>query len=166
MLTVCVSETKLFRVYCRYATKHNCFTFSQTGQIVFTEKGFQNWKKAIEKFKIHERSLSYNETTTQWIVLGRPTVKSQLSSQTRDLQQTRRASLLCQLRGIRYLARQGIAIQGHTEFEGNLKQLLTWSHETSTLKVWIKDDRFTCHQTVNELIAIMGQNLLRNLLGK
>ena len=85
----------------------------------------------------------------------------------KNLQQTRRAGLLCQLRGIRYLARQGIAFQGHTELEGNLKQeLLTWSHEIEALVVWIKENRFTCHQTVNELITNMGQNLLRNLLGK
>ena len=42
--------------------------------------------------------------------------------------------------GIRYLARQGIALQGHTELEGNFKKTTTylWSHEIATLKVWIK----------------------------
>ena len=62
---------------------------------MFTKKSFQNWKKAIEKFKIHERSLSHKEATTKWVAQGNPRVKSQLSSQTRDLQQTRRAGLLC-----------------------------------------------------------------------
>ena len=98
---------------------------------------------------------------------GRPTIESQLSSQMKKLQQTRRAGLLCQLRGIQYLARQGIAFQGHTELEGNLKQqLLTWSHEIEDLQIWVKENRFTCHQTVNELISIMGKNLLRDLLEK
>ena len=60
---------------------------------------------------------------------------SQLNSQLKKLQQTRRAGFLCQLRGIKFLARQGIAFQSHTEIEGNLKQqLLTWSHEIEELK--------------------------------
>ena len=41
-----------------------------------------------------------------------------------------------------------------------------WSHEDEVIKSWIKENRYTCHQTVNELICIMGQNLLRNVLGK
>ena len=31
----------------------------------------------------------------------------------------RRAGFLCQLRAVQYLARQGIAFQGHTELDGN-----------------------------------------------
>ena len=98
---------------------------------------------------------------------GRPTIESQISLQMKRLQQTRRAGLLRQLRGIQYLAHQGIAFQGHTELEGNLKQqLLTWSHEIEDLQSWVKENRFTCHQLLNELISIMGQNLLCDLLEK
>ena len=77
------------------------------------------------------------------------------------------AGFLCQLRAVQYLACQGIAFQGHTELDGNLmQQLLTWSHEVEKLKIWVKSNKFTCHQTVNEIISIMGQNLLRTLLEK
>ena len=68
---------------------------------------------------------------------------------------TRRACFLFQLRAVQYLARQRISFQGHTELYGNLKQqLLTWSHEVKELKIWIKSNKFTCHQTVNEIISI------------
>ena len=56
-LTVCICRMKVFCLYCRYAAKHNWFTFCITGENVFTEKGF-HWKKAIEKYKTHEGSLS------------------------------------------------------------------------------------------------------------
>ena len=36
--------------------KHNWLTFSKMGESVFSEKGFQNWKKAIEKFTTREGS--------------------------------------------------------------------------------------------------------------
>ena len=98
---------------------------------------------------------------------GKPTIGNQLSLQMKNTQQTRRAGLICQLRGIQNLAHQGSAFQGHTELEGNLKQqLLTWSHEIEALKAWTKENRFTCHQTVTELINIMGQNVLHILLEK
>ena len=101
------------------------------------------------------------------MVQGKPTIGSQLSLQMKNAHQTRRAGLICQLRGIQNLAHQGSAFQGHTELEGNLKQqLLTWSYEIEALKAWTKENRFTCHQTVTELINIMGQNVLRILLEK
>lgn len=51
--------------------------------------------------------------------------------------------------------------------EGNLWQLmLEWSRDYEVLKTWISANHYTCHQTVNELIKLMGQNLLRSLLLK
>ena len=52
------------------------------GENVFSEKGFQNWKKAIEKFTTHEVSLSQTEAKVKWMAKGRPTIGSQLCSQT------------------------------------------------------------------------------------
>lgn len=67
----------------------------------------------------------------------------------------------------KYLTRQGIALQGHTKMEGNLQQLLLeWSHNNEVFTAWLSENRYTCHQTVNELIDLMGQSLLRSLLLK
>jgi len=43
-----------------------------------------------------------------------------LNSQLQNLQASQRCALLKQLKTIKYLLRQGIAIRGHTETEGNL----------------------------------------------
>ena len=166
-LSVCTSRKKVFCFYCRYAARHKLLTFSKSADNVFSENGFQNWKKAIEKFKSHEGSLSHTEAKMKWIAQGRPTIGSQLSAQLKDQQQMRRAGLLKQMKGIQFLTRQGIALLGHKESEGNLKQLmLMWSHEDEVVKTWVKENRYTCYQTVNELLSIMGQNLLRNIVKK
>ena len=70
------------------------------------------------------------------------------------------------LRAVQYLACQGIAFQGHTELDSKLKQqLLTWSHEIEEF-IWVKSNKFACHQTINEKISIMGQNSLHTLFEK
>ena len=80
---------------------------------------------------------------------------------------TTEMGFLKQLRAIEYLTRESIALQGHTNIEGNLQQLiLVWSHDSEVIKTWISENHYTCPQTVNELIELMGQNLLRSLLLK
>ena len=154
--------------YCQYAVKHNWLTFSKMGKNVFSEKGCQNWKKAIEKFTTHKGSLSHTEAKVKWMAKGRPTILSQLYSQTLQVQKTR-AGLMCQLRAVQYLARQGIAFQSHTELmvtlsnnclhgAMKLRNLKSGSSLISSLAIK--------RQTVNEIISITGQNLLRNLLDK
>ena len=114
---------------------------------MFTEVGFKNWKKAIEKFRSHESSHSHREAKQKWMAKKNPTIDSQLSTQLKKSQQKRRAGFLKQVRAIRYLTRQGIALQGHTK-----------------VTAWLSENRYTCHQTVNELIDLMGQSLLCSLL--
>ena len=51
-------------------------------------------------------------------------MSSQLSSQLAKEQAQRRESFIVQLHCLRYLLRQGLAVRGHTDVEGNLYQLL------------------------------------------
>ena len=103
----------------------------------------------------------------KWTAQKRPTIGNQLSTQLRNQQKERRMGPLKQIRAIQYLTRQGIPLQGHIKSDGNLYQLmLTLSHEDTLFKSWITNDRYTCHQSVNELIDIMGQNILHTLLSK
>lgn len=44
--------------------------------------------------------------------------------------------------------------------------MVTMSHDEHLFKSWITNDRYTCHQSVTELINIMGQSVLRILLSK
>ena len=88
-----------------------------------------------------------------------------MSSYLADLQLARRKGLSCQLRALVFLIRQGNAVQGYAESGGNLQQLLQmWSKEDEIVKCWIKENRYTSHQAVNELMEIMGNTVLRSVL--
>ena len=135
------------------------------GEKAFTESGFRNWRKSMDKFKAHDASHVHREAKLIWMARGKPTIQEHMSSQMVQLQMTRRQGLFMQLRAIVYLTRQGIAIRGHTESEGNLPQLLRmWAEDNEDIRSWIRQNRYTSHQAVNELIEILGQNVLRNLL--
>ena len=76
----------LFCLYCRHAVKQNWLTLSKMRENVFSEKGPQNWKKAIEKFITHEGSLSHMEAKVKWMAKGRPAIGCQLCSQMLQVQ--------------------------------------------------------------------------------
>ena len=132
-LTVCTTTNKAYCLYCRYATQHNIISFSKMGENAFTEAGFDNWRKAISKFSTHDRSHVHREAKLKWMSRNQPTIAAQMSSQVAQLQMKRRQGLLIQLRAIRYLTRQGIALRGHTELDGTFINYCV--HGVSTMRL-------------------------------
>ena len=163
-ITLCCTQKKVFCMYCRYAHKHKLLTFSKRGEDAFSVTGFDTYKKALEKFRIHENSDSHQEAKLKWAALKNPSIQEQLSSQIAQAQANRRSGLLKQLEVLRFLLRQGIALRGHDEEEGNLLQLLLlWSKESTVLKEWLRERKYLSHTIVNEL---MGQSVLRQVLAE
>ena len=69
------------------------------------------------------------------------------------------------LQGLRFLLRQGIAIHGHFEEEGNLRQLLlAWSNNGTDLREWNKEGKYISHEIMNELIKLMRNSILRRVI--
>ena len=80
-------------------------------------------------------------------------------------QENRRQILFKQLFSLRYLLRQGLAIRGHNETEGNLIQLLKLrSEDDSGLKVWLSERNYLSPTIVNEQIQLMADFVLRQFL--
>ena len=52
-LTVCMERKSVFCYYCRKVEKQGMLTFSKRGESTFTTVGYDNWKKALEKFQSH-----------------------------------------------------------------------------------------------------------------
>ena len=78
--TLCVSKKKIFSLYCRYALKHNMFSpCGVKPDAAFMTRGFQNIKKAIERFLAHESSAPHNKARMKWELKFRPTLVQQLS---------------------------------------------------------------------------------------
>ena len=99
---------------------HGLLDFSKSSSGAFTEDGFNNWKKATERITSHESSISQREVKVKWSSLSKPSIAEHLNSQRRNLQSTRREAFLLQLSGLKYLLRQGLALCGYNEVEGNL----------------------------------------------
>ena len=74
------AKRKVFCFECRFASKHELLTFSHNCSPAFTNDGFNNWKKAIEKFNSHEASHTHREATMKRLALGQPTLHYRRSS--------------------------------------------------------------------------------------
>ena len=165
-ITLCVEKKKFFCVYCRFAKRHCCL-LAKKGDNAFSVNGFDNYAKATVKFRAHGKCDAHREAMMRWHSQNSPTIAAQLSSQEDRVQTTRRAGFLKQLTGMRFLLRQGIALRGHSELEGNLPQLLSaWAGDCEVLKQWMKAAKYMSHDIVNELITIMGHNVLRVVLDR
>ena len=101
----------------------------------------------------------------KWQMLHSAPINAQLQTQVQKLQHSRRHALVKQLYCLRYLLRQGLAVRGHKEIEGNLYQLLVMvSAYDSEMSTWLREKKYISPAIVNEQISIMGLAVLRTLL--
>ena len=101
----------------------------------------------------------------KYSALQQPSVAAQLSRQVESDQLKRRDAFLKQLSSLKYLVRQGLAVRGHVEEDGNLQQLVKCrSEDVASLEEWLKHSGYKSHDIINELIQLMAHQLLRNLL--
>ena len=164
-LTFCTSQNKVFCFYCRYTASRNLLGFSKKSEDAFTTRGFDNWKKAKQKFGEHEKSQSHREAVMKYEAVQRPSVSAQINMQVAGEQLTRRKGFLKQLSFLRYLVRQGMGLRGHKEEEGNLWQLLKCCAEDDpVLKEWFSHSSYKSHDIINELIQLMAHQQLKKLL--
>ena len=93
-------------------------------------------------------------------------VSTQLNEQQASTQFFHMQMLIKLLSSIKYLAKQGLALRGHnTGTKGNLHQLmLLRAEDDPKLQEWLKKSEYTSPAIINELIALMGQQVLRKLL--
>ena len=81
--------------------------------------------------------------------------------------ETDRFCLLKIIECLQYLARQAMPMQGDTDEESNLTQLLKLrGKDQPVLFKWLerKEDKYTSHEIQNEIISIMANNVIRNLV--
>ena len=71
-----------------------------------------------------------------------------------------------QLGSLRFLLRQGMAVRGHDEIEGNLRQLmlLQAKGKWDPVTAWVNRGTYLSHDVVNELISDIGQAIARKVI--
>lgn len=165
-LVLCTTRSKALCSYCSSCHRRGLLTEKVAGGgDTFLTTGFNNWKKATEYFLQHEKSVIHRESVLKLELMKQPTITAQLSSQAKREQKENRDMLLKQLSSLRYLARQGLAIRGHSENEGNLMQLLLLRCEDNPLlKQWLVAKKYLSHDILNEQIGLMANHMLRKLL--
>ena len=137
------------------------------GDVAFIVTGFDNWKKALDRFDHHVKSAMHREAVIKIDSLQCLSVAALLSTQLQKDQQVRRQMLMVTLSSLRFLLRQGLAVRGHIDLESNLIQLLLVRSETIPgLKQYIDDKQYLSPQILNELIARMSNTVLRQLLAE
>ena len=136
----------------------------------FLERGFSNWKRALQWFAEHEKGKMHRNSCMQFSDKAcEVDVRKQLSKARDKEMQTRHATFLKLLECIHFLARQGLLFCGHCEtdatFQRNLYQfLLIQAKYCPSLSLWLKDCDCISAEIVNEIITICGQRILRQLL--
>ena len=120
ILTLCTTRARVFCVYCRYCVgKGLCL--GKKGD-AFISNGFDNWKKAHERFTQHTQSDLHKESILKVELLKQDHVSTLLNKQAMAEQKQHRDQLLRQLSSLRFILRQGLAVRGHEDLEGNLLQ--------------------------------------------
>ena len=94
-------------------------------------------------------------------------VASLQSEACRKEQSVRAEMLLKQLSSPKFQLRQGLAIRGHDNQEGNLYQLLKLhSQDSVEMQSWLLQGKYLSPVIVNEQIKLMSDFVLRGLLNE
>ena len=158
-LSYCVTCDKAFCHVCRLAVNKALMGMpKKRGHHVFIIDGFLNWNKAKYSFKKHERSQLHKEATMK-VILNQLSVATQLSRQTEKYH--KQDMLMKVLESIKFLVRQGLPLNGHSDEESNLIQLL----KCRATDHWIGSGKYLSHEEVtNETMAHhLPHNLLVNI---
>ena len=129
-ISVCSSSLKIYCTSCRDAKFRGLLNFPKHYKATFVDDGFSNLKKALERFREHERSVMHSEAVMKLASLNSATggIDVRVNAQVEHDQKQHQTMLIKLLKTLKYLTRQGLPLRGHNEdsesFEGNLYQLL------------------------------------------
>ena len=150
---------------CNQAMKRNLFSPAQRIEKAFLE-GFNNWKKCPNAFSKHENTDQHKSASNALRNIERASIAVAISSAVEQQQAESRKALLAIFETVKYLARQGLAMQGHTKDEGNFIQLLKLrSGDIPELKQWLKRrDNWLSNHIQNEIVDLLGNAVLEKVV--
>ncbi|XP_069381427.1 zinc finger MYM-type protein 1-like [Paralichthys olivaceus] len=155
-------------VLCYYCAKYFAAQKSKLASkadSAFVKTGFNNWKKALEKFSAHKDSQCHKLAVMTRLQEPK-TVNVQLSRELERQQQQARRNLMKIAGGVQYLARQGLAFQGDEKESGNFSQLLKYKAKgDAELTNWLKRQfDFTSPKMQNELLQLMANTIIKKIV--
>uniref|UniRef100_A0A1X7UPW5 Uncharacterized protein n=1 Tax=Amphimedon queenslandica TaxID=400682 RepID=A0A1X7UPW5_AMPQE len=163
-ITYCLSRNKVFCFTCCSAASKKLVLSHTSGKSfsAFVVHGFDNWKKAKERFRHHEVSQLHKEAVMKLSAAAQPSIDTQLSMQLSFDQSQRRFLLQKLLSSIQLLAKQSLAFRGHVDGESNLVQLLKCrADDIQGLNQFVESGKYLFHDIINEIIEMMAHSILR-----
>ena len=140
-LTLCETRNVLFFHCCVEAHSQHLIAFSRKGDDAFVSSGFSRWKNALKRFAKQEASSVHIHREAVMKLQNVASVNIGAVLDKRKEQQLQRQQMLQKhLSSVRYFARQGLALRGHEESEGNLLQM--WSVHDFDVKEWLRDGKY------------------------
>ncbi|XP_037032941.1 zinc finger MYM-type protein 1-like [Bradysia coprophila] len=142
----------------------------QNAYTAFVTEGFSNWKKATERFKSHEQSSVHRHACSSVEFHQTKNVSVMMSKQMTQARIDARFCLDKIFDTIKFLAMQGLPLRGHSEIYSNFIQLLHLrATDCPKLKFWLdssKKYKWTSHDIINEMLALMSQHVQRQILSE
>ena len=163
------SATGILCFYCATAETLGLTELTRYREDAFTSRGFANWKKALQRFREHARSTSHRFAVERVSHhYATQPVDAQVSSQHAKQQSDARDCLEVIFTSIRYLARQGVALRGHENEDGNFRQLLLLrSNDLPMLKQWLqRKSALVSPQAQNEILQLFANAIVRSIADK
>ena len=162
-------DSGLKKVVCFYCVKASVMGLSDLARCkepVFISQGFNNWKKAIDKFKAHQKSHTQILAVNQLAAAKQPTICAQLVAQAEE-QKRARIAILKLFTSIRYVQRQGSAFRGHDHHSvGNYLQLFKLrAEDVPDLNAYLNlTTNFTSPAAQNEMMQMFSHCILRDII--
>ena len=154
-LTYNVTKDRVFCFQCAKAYQKKLLLGKKLEQ-TFISEGFDDWKRAIEKFQKHEKTDCHIEAVYKMYNDKTNDIGEVLSNQHQKDKEENRRCLLQIVLCLRYLARQGIALRGNNnDIDGNFHQLLKLqAYKNKELNQWLDKKRgnFTSPDIQNEIL--------------
>ena len=161
-------KEKLFCFQCMKATIEKK-SISKQGKSAFTTEGFDNWKKAMQKFREHAESDFHKDSfyVMERLPKSVPNVSNLMFKNLASEQAENRKCLLKIVENVRYHAQTNIAFQGDDLEKSNFFQTAKLrALDDPKFENWIdkKRGKFLHHESQNEILKIMALAVLRQLV--
>ena len=150
---------------CALAQKNKHLNLATKTDKAFLSKGFCNWKKAVEKFQNHAKSSTHKLAVSNELHIAKSkSVLDQVNVQHTDSQKDAQKALLKIISSIKYLAAQGLALQGNSCKEGNFMEMLrVRANDVKELQDWLKKKHTYTSSTIqNDILRIISHMCLEN----
>ena len=129
--------------------------------------GFNSWKKAPKCFELHQQTHCHKAASSLETVRTKCANVAELNNQCiADSRQKERKHLIDVIQCLRFLARQGIAIQGNPGNDNFTQLLMLLGTKDPSIKSTLKRTRlkYTHNDIQNELLDLMAQHVIREKL--